>query len=169
MKLTTGSMTSRRHHMHRTETVNEWNQLPVSHTVNQPQVYDVIFQRLTNQCSCSFHGCPGYSCTWNGLLSNLKMQHWGGWIRILEKHPNPIPRCKRCRSQVSVERLSNHHYMSDKCNKGEKRRLRRKTLQQCFEESRVLFQINSKTLPLLEAFPYLSRTIATNSRDWLAV
>ena len=40
------------------------------------------------------------------------MQHWGDRIRILEEHPNPLPRCEHCGSQVLAGRLLNRHYTS---------------------------------------------------------
>ena len=59
--------------------------------------------------------------------------------------------------------------MSEKCNQGEKRRLRRETLQRFFEEKWVSFHINAETLPPPEAFQYLGRTIAYNKSDWALV
>ena len=35
--------------------------------------------------------------------------------------------------------------------------------------SSISFQINSNTLPLSEALPYLGRTIAYNNSDWATV
>ena len=67
-------------------------------------------------------------------------------IRILEEHLNPLPWCERCGSQVPTGRLNNRPYVSEKFNQGEERRLRRETLQYCFEASRVSFQINVETL-----------------------
>ena len=124
---------------------------------------------MKNQCPFPFPGCPGASCTWNGLHYHFKKQNWGDWISILDKHPNPLPRCKFYGSQVPVGRLSNRHYTSEKCKQGEERRLMRKTLQRCFEASRFLFQINAKTLPLLEVLPYLRRTITYNNSSWETV
>ena len=77
-----------------------------------------------------------------------------------------LPRCKSCGRQVPMGRLSNRQYTSDKCKKGEERRLRCETLQFCFEESRILFYINTETLSLLEEFPYLGHTIAYNTSNW---
>ena len=88
---------------------------------------------------------------------------------ILEEHPNPLPRCERCRSQVPAGRLNTHHYTSYKCKQGEERRLRRETLKRYFEASKVSFQINAETLPPSEAFPYLGRTITYNNSNWEAV
>ena len=56
-----------------------------------------------------------------------------------------------------------------KCKQVEERRLRRETLQCCFESIRVFFQINAETLPPSEAFPYLRRKIAYNNSNWEAV
>ena len=66
-------------------------------------------------------------------------------------------------------RLNTRHYASDKCKQGDERRLRCETLKRCFEASRVSFQINAETIPLLEAFSYLGRTIDYNKSDWAAV
>ena len=143
--------------------------MPVSQTEHQPQVYDVIFPRSTKRCPCPFPGCPGSSHTWNGLHSHFISQNWGEWIRILKEHPNPLPRCKRCRSQVSAGRLNTRQYTSEKCKQGEERRLRCETLQRCFKARNVLFQINKETLTPLEDFTYLGRTIAYNNSDWAAV
>ena len=70
---------------------------------------------------------------------------------------------------MQAGRLSKCHYTSEKCNQREERRLRRETLQRCFEASRVSFHINAKTLPPLEALPYLGQTISYNNSDWTAV
>ena len=59
--------------------------------------------------------------------------------------------------------------MSERCKQVEERRVCRETINLCFEESRVLFHINSKALPSLEAFPYLGRMITYNNRDWPTV
>ena len=59
--------------------------------------------------------------------------------------------------------------MSEKCKQVEERRLRCETLQFCFEESRILFYINTETLSLLEEFPYLGHTIAYNTSNWAEV
>ena len=66
-------------------------------------------------------------------------------------------------------RLSNRRYTSEKCDQGEENRLRRKTLQCCFEAIGLSFQINANTLPPSEALPYLGQTIAYNNRIWEAV
>ena len=66
-------------------------------------------------------------------------------------------------------RLNTLHYASEKCKRGEERRIIRNTLHHYFKEIQVLFQINAETLPPLEDFPYLGRTIAYNNRDWAAV
>ena len=66
-------------------------------------------------------------------------------------------------------RLNTRHYVSEKYKQGEERRIRRETLQRCFKAIRVSFQINEETLPLLEAFPYLGRTITYSNSDWSAV
>ena len=88
---------------------------------------------------------------------------------MLEEHLNPLPKCKHCGSQVPAGRLNTRHYASENCKQGEERRLRCKTLQSCFESSRVSFQFNAEDLPSSEAFPYLGRTIAYNNSDWSAV
>ena len=105
----------------------------------------------------------------NGLRYHFNMQHWGDMIMILEYPPIPLPRCEICRSQVPEGRLNNRHYASDKCKQGEEMRLRRDTLQRCFKAGRVSFQINAKTLPTSEAFPYSGRTIAYNNSNWSEV
>ena len=70
----------------------------------------------------------------------------------------------------SREIINTRHYMWDKCKQGGgDRRLRRKTLQHFFGASRILFQINAKTLPQTEAFPYLGWKIAYNNSDWETV
>ena len=88
---------------------------------------------------------------------------------ITEEHPKPLPRCKICGIQVPYGRLNNCHYTLEKCKQGEERRLRRETLQRFFEKIRVSFHIKVDTLPLLEAFPYLERTILYNNSDWAEV
>ena len=70
----------------------------------------------------------------------------------LNLHLNPLTKCDSCRIQVPAGRLNNRHYELEKCNQGEERRLRRKTLQHCFGESRLSFQTNAETLPPLEDF-----------------
>ena len=87
----------------------------------------------------------------------------------MEEHPNHLPKCERCMIKVLVGILNNRHYASDKFKQGEERHLRRETLQRCFEASRVLFQINTETLPPSEGFPYLVLMIAYNNSDWEAV
>ena len=72
---------------------------------------------------------------------------WGGSIRILEEHPNPLPKFEQCGIQVPAGRLNNLHYLLEKYKQGEERHIRRNTLQRCFEASRVSFQINVETLP----------------------
>ena len=99
----------------------------------------------------------------------LQKAKLGGRIRILDENPNPLTRYKRYGRQFSAGRLNTHHYASQKFNQGEERRIRRETLQRCFEANWVSFQINVETLPPLEAFPYLGRTIAYNNSDLAAV
>ena len=102
--------------MHGTESTIDWIRLPVSQTEHQPQVKNVSFLQSTKQFPCPFSGCPGSPCTWNGLHLHFNIQNWGYRISILEEHPNPLPKCKRCRIQVPEGRLNTHHYTSDKCN-----------------------------------------------------
>ena len=54
----------------------------------------------------------------------------------------------------------------EKKRKGEERRLRHKTLQCCFEASRVSSQINAETIPPSEEIPYLVRMITYKNRNW---
>ena len=126
----------------------------------------MIFPWSTKLCPCPFPGCLGSSHTCNGFHLHFRSRYWDYRISILEEHPNPIPRYERCGIQVPEGRINNRHYVSDKCKQGEERRIRCKTLQRCFEASKVLFQINTDTLPLLEDFPYLGWTIAYNNSDW---
>ena len=142
-ELTTGSMTAHRRRMHRTDPTINWSCLTVSQTVHQPQVYNVRFPRTTKQCPCPFPGCPEFSRTWHGLRSQFNSHQWGDWVRIMEENHNPPPMWERCESRVPAGRLSNHHYMSEKCRQGEERSLRHKTLQRCFEASKVLLQTNT--------------------------
>ena len=162
-------MTAHRRCMHGAEPAINWSRITVSQTEHQPQVYDTIFPLLTNRYPSPFPVCLGSSHILNVLRLRFSSHHWGDRIRILEKYPNPLPRCKRCESQVPSGRLNTRHYALKKFNQGEERRLRRDTLQRCFGESRVLFQINVETLPLSEAFPYLGRAIAYNNSDLAAV
>ena len=118
---------------------------------------------------CPFPGCLGSSHTWNSLIYHLKINHWEDRTRILEYYSNPFPRCKRYGSQFPEGRLNTRHYALEKYKQGEESQLRRKTLQRFFKASRVLFQINSETLPPSEAFRYLGRTIAYNIINWTAV
>ena len=162
-------MMAHRRRMHGTEPGIDWSRLTGSQTEHQHQVYFVRFPQSTKRCPCPFPGYPGSSRMHNGLHSYFNSQYWGYRIRILEKHPNSLPRCDQCRRQVPVERLNNRHYTSEKCKQGEERHLRYETIQRRFEAIMVSFHINAKTLPPLEVFPYLGQTIAYNNRDWTAV
>ena len=62
--------------------------------------------------------------------------------------------------------MNTRNYASENCKQGEEGWIRREILQGFFESSTVLFRINANTLPILEAFPYLGRTIAYNNSDW---
>ena len=146
-----------------------WSRLPVSHTENQPQEYDVRFPRSTKRFPCPFPSCLGSYRTWNVLHLKFISQHWGDSIRILEEQPNTLPKCEHYGSQVPAGKLKSRHYASEKCKQGEERRLQRKTLQRCFEASRISFQINAEDLPTSEALTYLGRTIAYNNIDWAGV
>ena len=86
-------------------------------------------------------------------------QNWGNRIRILEEHPKPLPKFKRCRRQFPAWRLNTHHYASEKYKQEEERRLICETLQCCFEAGMVSFQINAETLPPPKDFPYLGQAI----------
>ena len=90
--ITTGSIMAHRRHMHSTELAINWSWLTVIQTVHQPQIYNVSFPQSTKQCPYPFPGCHGSSHKWNGLLLHFNSQHWGDRIRILEDHPNPLPR-----------------------------------------------------------------------------
>ena len=143
--------------------------MPVSHTEHHPQIYDVTFPRSTKRFPCTFPVCPGSSRTCNGLRLHLNSQYWGGSIRILEEHPNPLPRYKLFGSQVPAWKLSTRHCALENFKQGEECRRRRETLQCYFEAGRFLFQINVEALPPSEAFLYLGRKIAYYNSDWLAV
>ena len=155
--------------MYRTEPAINWIRLPVSQTEHQPQVYNVSFLRSTKICPCHPPGCPGSSLMWNGLRLQFRSHHWGDRVKILEEHPNPLPKCKRCGSQLPAGRLNNLHYASEKCKQEQERRLICKTLQQFFESGRVLFHINAEALSPSEAVPYLGRIIVFNKSYWAAV
>ena len=85
------------------------------------------------------------------------------------ENPNPHPRCDRCERKLPERRLNTLHYVSEKYKQGEESCLICETLQRCIEEIRVSLQINTETLPLLDEFPFLGRTIVYNSSDWSAV
>ena len=74
-----------------------------------------------------------------------------------------------CGNEFPVERLNTCHYASVICKQGDERRLRHETLQWCFKENMVLFQINAEILPPSEAFTYIGQIIAYNNRDWAAL
>ena len=112
-------MTAHHRRMHGNDPTIDWIQMLVSQTVNQSQVYYVSFLWTTKRCPCPFPGCPVSSRTWNFLRSHFNKQHWRDMIRILDEHPNPLPRCEQCRSQVLTGRLNNRHYTSEKCKQGE--------------------------------------------------
>ena len=103
------------------------------------------------------------------MLSHFRSQNWGYRIGILEEHPNLLPRCERCRIEFPVGILNTGNYTSKKCNQEEERRLRRGTMQRCFEASKVSFQINKETRTLSEDFTYPGQTISYNNRSWAAV
>ena len=151
--------------MHRMEPAIDCNWLPVSQTEHHLQIYDVSFPQMTKRCPCPFPGCLGSSRTWNGLSSQFSSQHWGDSIGILEEHPNSLPKCKHCSSQVPLGRLNTRHYVSENCKQREQRRLLCETLQNYFETSRFSFQINAEVLPPSEAFPHLGRTISYNTSN----
>ena len=106
VELTAGSMTAHRCCMYSMELVIDWSWMLVSQTEHQPQVYNVRFLRSIKRCPCSFPSYPGYSHTWNDLRSHFNRHPWGYSISILEEHPNPLPRCKRCGRQVLAGRLN---------------------------------------------------------------
>ena len=83
-ELNAGSITEHRCRMHGTESIIDWNQMPVSQTEHQPQVYDMSFPRTTNRCPRPLPSCPGSSSTLNGLRSHFIRHHWGDRIRIPE-------------------------------------------------------------------------------------
>ena len=107
--LTVRSMTEHHHCMHGTEPAIDWSRLAVSQMEHQPQVYDVgLYGQLSNALS-PYPGpqdspAHGISCA-----CTLSTSSGGGRIRILEEHPNPLPKCKRCGSQVPEARLNIHH------------------------------------------------------------
>ena len=154
-----------RRRMQGTEPAVDWIRMPVSLTEHHLQVYNISFLCSTKLCLCPFPRLPGYSRMWNGFHSHFISYNWGDRIRILEENPNPLPKCDRCGSQVPAGILNTCHYAFDKSNQGEERRIRRKTLQHCFEEGRVLSQINAETLTPSESFPYIGKTIAYNNSD----
>ena len=86
--------------MHGMEPAIDWIWMLVSQMELQPQMYDLIFPRLTNRFPYPFPGFLGSSITWNVLRLHFISQHWGGSIRIMEEHPNPLPRYDHCGIQV---------------------------------------------------------------------
>ena len=162
-------MTAHRQRMHGTEPTIDWSRLLVSHMEHQPQVHNVRFSRSTKQYPCSFPRFPWSYHTWNGLRSHFICHYCGDRIRVLEEHPNRLPMYECCKIQLPAGRISTCRSASDKFKQVEDRRIRPETLKHCFEASKVLFQINSETLPSSEAFPYLGRTIAYNKSDWVEV
>ena len=118
VEITKGSMTAHRRFMHGTELAINWNRLPVNQTEHHLQVDNMRFPRMTKRCPFSFPGCSGSSHTWNGLISHFIKQHWGGIIRILEEHPNPLPKCELCGIQVPLGRLNTRNYVLENCKQG---------------------------------------------------
>ena len=169
MELTAVSMTAHRQRMHGTETEIDLNRFPDSHMEHIPQVFDVTLPRSTSQFPCPLPGYLGYSHTCNGLWNHFNHQNWGDSLQILEDHPTPSPKCKRCGSQVTPWHLGNRHYESYKLWLGEECRIIRTTLQHCFEASWVPISVNTDPLVLVAAFPYLGRTVAYNNSDWASL
>ena len=95
---------------------------------NRVRIFIDCFQtktvHLSQKLQLPFTGCPGSSRTWNGLQKHFNRQHWGDSLQILEDHPTPFPKYKRCGSQVPPWRLGKRHYESDKCRIGEERHSR---------------------------------------------
>ena len=102
-------------------------------------------------------------------MNHFNRQNWGESLRNLEEHPTPLPKCKRCGSQVPPCFLGNWHYESDKFRLGEERRTRRATLKHCFEASQVLIRVNEDPLELAVAFPYLGCTVSYNNSNWASL
>ena len=147
-----GSMMKHWRLIHRTETMTDWNQLPLGLTEQLLHVFHVRFTKCTSQCQCPLSGCLGSSCNCNNLWNHFNWKHWGYILRILEEHPSPFPKCERCGSQVSPWRLNNRHYDSDKCRIGEHQQSQQDTLQNCFEASRVFISVKTYLMEPLAAF-----------------
>ena len=112
--LTTGLVAVHRRRMHGTEPDIYWKWLPVSQTEHISQIFDVILPKGTSHFPCTFPGCPGSSCTCNGLRNHFNLHNWGGSIRILDQHPTLFHKCDRCGSQVPPWRLRKWHFYFDK-------------------------------------------------------
>ena len=164
-----GLMTDHRRRMYGSEPEIYWNRLPVSQTEHITQVFGVSFPKGASQCKPPFTNCPGYLRTWNGLRNHFNLQQWGDSIRILEEHPTPLTKCKRCGSQVPTWILRNQHYESYKYRIKEELRSRRKNLQHCFKASRISISVNSEPLDLVADFTYLGRTVIYNNSGWEAL
>ena len=126
VELTTGLMTAHRWRMHGTEPEIDWNRLPVSQTEHILQVSEISFLKVVSQRP--FPVCPGSSQTWNGLTNHFDLQHWGESLWVLYENPIPLPKYKRCGSQVPPWRLDNWHYESNKFQLEEEKRIRWETL-----------------------------------------
>ena len=162
-------MTAHRCHMNGTEPVVYWNRLLVSHTEPLPQLFDINLPKITSQCLCPFPRCMGSSRTLNGLQNHLT-NIIGGTVSVSwRSNPSHFTNTRRYESQVPPWHLRNQNYESKKFRIREEHRIRRATLQHCFEAIQVENIVNAKLLEPVVAFPYLGCTVTYNNSVWSAL
>ena len=66
-------------------------------------------------------------------------------------------------------RINSRHYELEKCRLREARRIRRETLQNCFELGQISIWINAEPLEPADEFIHLVCTISYNNSNWTAM
>ena len=113
------------HHMERTHVIF----LPQNRRVDVGggvrDIYRVSFLWVLKSVVCPVYQCPAREINPGRLREHFMYRHWKSKVDIIQKVPEPIPRCDYCGMHMPAAQLVKH-IRTERCNKSTEMRIRRR-------------------------------------------
>ena len=132
-------------------------------------MYKMSFPARDGRQQCPVEGCPGVSATRAAMQVHFVHRHVHDTMVILEEGNLPLPRCPRCKLEVSRKALNGRHLETSQCRKGAERKQRRLAEAELEATSEKAFHAYGTKMRALTEFKYLGRVLTNTDDDWPAV
>ena len=167
--LAASSLTQHRRTQHGIEPEIDWATIAPQIDIQPPNQYTVNWPATQTQVDCPVLDCPAQIRGRDKLRRHFNHKHWNDNIHIPEEHPEPYPRCARCRLQMPGPRITASHYASKHCIAGAARVANRHQLRLNRDADAQTFYVNGVALERVRKFKYLGRYMHYTNSDWPAL